>query len=343
MTWKARETGEKEHEFKGERPVEDTFGRRINYLRVSVTDRCNLRCRYCMPEEGVPLKNHDDILRLEEIVRLVQAALQVGIKRIRLTGGEPLVRKNLVSLVRELASLPGLEEISLTTNGQLLESLALPLKEAGLKRVNISLDTLQPDRYSFITRGGSIEAVWRGIRAALAAGLVPVKLNVVVVRGFNEDEILDFASLALREPLHVRFIELMPIGTAAGEYFGYVPLQEIWKRLAANFKLEPMLDLPGNGPARSFRVAGGPGSVGFIGALSEHFCSRCNRLRLTADGKLRPCLYWQAEVDMKTPLRSGASVTELARLFQQAVCLKPWGHRLEAGWNEGSFMCQLGG
>ncbi|WP_084667212.1 GTP 3',8-cyclase MoaA [Thermanaeromonas toyohensis] len=323
--------------------MEDTFGRRINYLRVSVTDRCNLRCRYCMPEEGVPLKNHDDILRLEEIVRLVQAALQVGIKRIRLTGGEPLVRKNLVSLVRELASLPGLEEISLTTNGQLLESLALPLKEAGLKRVNISLDTLQPDRYSFITRGGSIEAVWRGIRAALAAGLVPVKLNVVVVRGFNEDEILDFASLALREPLHVRFIELMPIGTAAGEYFGYVPLQEIWKRLAANFKLEPMLDLPGNGPARSFRVAGGPGSVGFIGALSEHFCSRCNRLRLTADGKLRPCLYWQAEVDMKTPLRSGASVTELARLFQQAVCLKPWGHRLEAGWNEGSFMCQLGG
>lgn len=296
-----------------------------------------------MPEEGVRLKSHDDILRLEEIVRIVQAALQVGINRIRLTGGEPLVRKNLVSLVQELASLPGLEEISLTTNGQLLESLAFPLKEAGLKRVNISLDTLQPDRYSFITRGGSIEAVWRGIRAALAADLVPVKLNVVVVRGFNEDEILDFASLALREPLHVRFIELMPIGTAAGGHFGYVPLQEIWQKLAANFKLEPVLDLPGNGPARNFRVAGGPGSVGFIGALSEHFCSRCNRLRLTADGKLRPCLYGGAEVDMRTPLRSGVSIIELARLFQQAIYFKPWGHNLEAGWNEASFMCQLGG
>jgi len=323
--------------------VEDAFGRRITYLRISVTDRCNLRCRYCMPEEGVYLKSHEDILRLEEIVRLVQAALQVGIKRVRLTGGEPLVRKNLVSLVQQLASLPGLEEISLTTNGQLLEHLALPLKEAGLKRVNISLDTLQSDRYSFITRGGSIEAVWRGIRAALAAGLVPVKLNVVVVRGFNEDEVLDFASLTLREPLHVRFIELMPIGTAAGGDFGYVSLQEIRKRLALKFKLEPVQDVPGNGPARNFRVAGSLGSLGFIGALSEHFCSRCNRLRLTADGKLRPCLYWQAEVDMKTPLRSGASILELARLFQQAIRLKPQGHRLEAGWIEGRFMCQIGG
>ncbi|MCG0278566.1 MAG: GTP 3',8-cyclase MoaA [Thermanaeromonas sp.] len=323
--------------------MEDAFGRRITYLRISVTDRCNLRCRYCMPEEGVRLKSHEDILRLEEIVRLVQAAVQVGIKKIRLTGGEPLIRKNLVSLVRQLSSLPGVEEICLTTNGQLLERLALPLKEAGLKRVNISLDTLQPDRYSFITRGGSIEAVWRGIRAALEADLVPVKLNVVVMRGFNEDEILDFASLTLREPLHVRFIELMPIGAADGADFGYISLQEVWERLASKFKLERVQDLPGNGPARSFRVAGGVGSLGFIGAISEHFCNRCNRLRLTADGKLRPCLYWQVEVDVKTPLRAGASIVELAGLFRQAIRLKPRGHRLEAGWSQERLMCQIGG
>ncbi|MBE3580818.1 MAG: GTP 3',8-cyclase MoaA [Thermoanaerobacteraceae bacterium] len=323
--------------------MEDRFGRRINYMRVSITDRCNLRCRYCMPAAGVPLKSHDDILRLEEIVTLVEAAVQVGVRQVRLTGGEPLVRKNVVGLVGRLAALPGLEEVSLTTNGILLGPLARPLKEAGLGRVNISLDSLRPERYRYITRVGNLETVWRGIRAALTVGLTPVKLNVVVVRGFNDDEILDFARLARREPLHIRFIELMPIGTAAAGEAAYVPVAEIKRKVEEEFTLEPLEALRGCGPARSFRVEGGPGSIGFIGALSEHFCHRCNRLRLTADGKLRPCLYWEGEIDVKTPLRNGASQDELVELFRRAVALKPRQHHLEEGWEQPRVMSQLGG
>jgi cyclic pyranopterin phosphate synthase len=323
--------------------VEDAFGRHINYLRVSITDRCNLRCRYCMPATGVSLKSHEEILRLEEIVTLVQAATQVGIRRVRLTGGEPLVRKNVVTLVRELAKLPALEEISLTTNGLLLNFLALSLKEAGLTRVNISLDSLRAERYRYITRGGNIKNVWLGIRAALAAGLTPVKINVVVVRGFNDDEILDFARLARQEPLHIRFIELMPIGTAATRGVTYVPVAEIRQKIAQHFSLQPLEELLGNGPAQNFRVDEGRGSVGFIGALSEHFCHRCNRLRLTADGKLRPCLHWGAEIDVRTPLRLGASQEELVQLFRQAVAAKPKQHHLEKGWQQPRVMSQLGG
>lgn len=323
--------------------MEDAFGRRINYMRVSITDRCNLGCRYCMPATGVSLKSHEEILRLEEIVTLVQAATQVGIRRVRLTGGEPLVRKDVVTLVRELAKLPALEEISLTTNGLLLNYLALPLKEAGLTRVNISLNSLRPERYRYLTRGGNIKDVWRGIRAALAAGLTPVKLNVVVVRGFNDDEILDFAHLARQEPLHIRFIELMPIGTAANRGVGYVPVAEIRQKIAQHFSLQPLEELRGNGPAQNFRVDEGVGSVGFIGALSEPFCHRCNRLRLTADGKLRPCLHWGEEIDVKTPLRSGASQEELVQLFCQAVAAKPKQHHLKEGWQQPRGMSQLGG
>jgi cyclic pyranopterin phosphate synthase len=312
-------------------------------MRVSITDRCNLGCRYCMPATGVSLKSHEEILRLEEIVTLVQAATQAGIRRVRLTGGEPLVRKDVVTLVRELAKLPALEEISLTTNGLLLNYLALPLKEAGLTRVNISLNSLRPERYRYLTRGGNIKDVWRGIRAALAAGLTPVKLNVVVVRGFNDDEILDFAHLARQEPLHIRFIELMPIGTAANRGVGYVPVAEIRQKIAQHFSLQPLEELRGNGPAQNFRVDEGVGSVGFIGALSEPFCHRCNRLRLTADGKLRPCLHWGEEIDVKTPLRSGASQEELVQLFCQAVAAKPKQHHLKEGWQQPRGMSQLGG
>ncbi|MGB9662682.1 MAG: GTP 3',8-cyclase MoaA [Moorellaceae bacterium] len=323
--------------------MEDAFGRRINYMRVSITDRCNLRCRYCMPPTGVSLKTHEDILRLEEIVTLVRVATQVGITRVRLTGGEPLVRKNVVNLVRELSKLTALEDISLTTNGLLLNFLAFPLKEAGLARVNISLDSLREERYRYITRGGNIKNVWRGIRAALAAELNPVKLNVVVMRGFNDDEILDFARLAYEQPLHIRFIELMPIGTAAAGEIAYVPVAELRQVIEEHFRLQPIEELRGNGPARSFRMDGGLGTVGFIGALSEHFCHRCNRLRLTADGKLRPCLHWGAEIDVKTPLRSGASSEELLGLFRQAIAAKPKQHHLEEGWRQVRVMSQLGG
>lgn len=323
--------------------MQDSFQRQINYLRIAITDRCNLRCRYCMPAAGVPLKGHQDILRLEEITTLARVAASTGIRRIRLTGGEPLVRKNVVTLVREIAAVPGIEEVSLTTNGIFLGGLALALKEAGLKRVNISLDTLKKDRYRYITRCGNITSVWQGIRAALAVGLAPVKLNVVITRDFNDDEILDFARLAMAEPLHIRFIELMPIGTAADSAAGYVPVAEIQNRIGQEYYLEPLGDLVTNGPAVNFRVAGGRGSVGFISAMSKHFCSRCNRLRLTADGKLRPCLYWDGELDIKGPLRSGATETELAALFARAVNLKPAEHHMENGWRQPRAMSQIGG
>ncbi|GAF25369.1 GTP 3',8-cyclase MoaA [Neomoorella thermoacetica] len=323
--------------------MQDTFQRQINYLRIAITDRCNLRCRYCMPATGVPLKGHEDILRLEEIATLARVAAGTGISRIRLTGGEPLVRKNVVTLVRELAAIPGLEEISLTTNGIFLGALAFSLKEAGLKRVNISLDTLKKDRYRYITRRGNITSVWQGIRAALAAGLTPVKLNVVITRGFNDDEILDFARLAREEPLHIRFIELMPIGTAAASSTAYVPAEEIKGRISRVYPLEPFPDLANNGPAANFRLVGGRGSVGFITPMSNHFCSRCNRLRLTADGKLRPCLYWDGEIDIKGPLRAGAPETELAAIFARAVSLKPAEHHMENGWRQPRAMSQIGG
>ncbi|OIQ60007.1 cyclic pyranopterin monophosphate synthase [Moorella thermoacetica] len=323
--------------------MQDTFHRQINYLRIAITDRCNLRCRYCMPATGVPLKGHQDILRLEEIVTLARVAAGLGITRIRLTGGEPLVRKNVVTLVRELAAIPGLEEISLTTNGIFLGTMAFSLKEAGLKRVNISLDTLKKDRYRYITRCGNITSVWQGILAALAAGLTPVKLNVVITRGFNDDEILDFARLAREEPLHIRFIELMPIGTAAASGAGYVPAEEIMGRISRIYPLEPLPDLATSGPAVNFRLDGGRGSVGFITAMSNHFCSRCNRLRLTADGKLRPCLYWDGEIDIKGPLRAGAPEAELAAIFTRAVSLKPAEHCMKNGWRQSRAMSQIGG
>ncbi len=323
--------------------MQDTFQRQVNYLRIAITDRCNLRCRYCMPATGVPLKNHDDILRLEEIVTLARVAGSTGIKRIRLTGGEPLVRKNVVTLVRQLAALPAIEELSLTTNGILLGGLAHPLKDAGLKRVNISLDTLKKDRYRYITRRGNLASVWQGIHAALAAGLAPVKLNVVIIRGFNDGEVLDFARLAVAEPLHVRFIELMPIGAAAASSSGYVAIDEIKSRINAAYPLEPLAGLATNGPAVNFRVAGGRGSIGFISAMSNHFCHRCNRLRLTADGKLRPCLYWDREIDIKGPLRTGATDAELAAIFTRAITLKPERHHMEDGWSQPRVMSQIGG
>ncbi|CEP69235.1 Molybdenum cofactor biosynthesis protein A [Moorella glycerini] len=323
--------------------MEDTFRRQINYLRIAITDRCNLRCRYCMPATGVPLKSHQDILRLEEIVTLARVAGRTGINRIRLTGGEPLVRKNVVTLVRELAKLPAIKEVSLTTNGIFLSGLARALKEAGLSRVNISLDTLKKDRYRYITRRGNISSVWQGIHAALAVGLTPVKLNVVVTRGFNDDEILDFARLAQEELLHIRFIELMPIGAAAASGSDYVPVDEIKNQISQVYPLEPLADLVTNGPAVNFKVADGKGSIGFISAMSSHFCQRCNRLRLTSDGKLRPCLYWDEEIDIKGPLRAGATEAELAAIFARAVSLKPAKHHMETGWRQPRVMSQIGG
>jgi len=306
----------------------DPFGRSINYLRISVTDRCNLRCIYCMPLEGVPQMSHSELLSYEEIQTVVQAAAELGINRIRLTGGEPLVRAQLPKLLPMLSQIEGIEELSLTTNGVFLKKYALELKQAGLSRVNVSLDTLKADKFRYITRLGELQAVLEGIEAAKKAGFEPVKTNTVVMRGINDDEILDFARMTYEDGWHVRFIELMPFKGVAE----FVPSIELRQRINLLGKLEPCAPVTGNGPAMYYRLPGARGTIGFISPLTEtSFCSQCNRMRLTPDGKLRPCLLREDEIDLKMPLRNGASIEELKRLILKAVASKPEHHHLEGG------------
>ena len=324
--------------------MEDNLGRRIDYLRVSVTDRCNLRCLYCLPAEGVPLVDRGRILSLEEIARLIEAASVAGISRVRFTGGEPLLRKGLAGLIRAVAALPAIEDIALTTNATLLSGMAGELKAAGLTRVNVSLDSLQPERFASITRGGDLGQVWRGIDAALEAGLAPVKLNAVLMRGINEDEVEDLARLTLERELHVRFIELMPIGYAAQwAPDRLVSAAGIRERLAGWGDWEPVTGPAGGGPARYWRLPGAKGTVGFIPALSDHYCGTCNRLRLTATGCVRPCLYHGAERDIRDLVRAGAALEELTAAFREAAAAKPASHQLDAGWKDQRSMSQLGG
>lgn len=325
----------------------DPFGRSITYLRISVTDRCNLRCVYCMPKNGIQWQPRADQLSVEEIVRVVEATAQGGVKRVRLTGGEPLVHPQIVEIVRRLASIQGIEEVSLTTNAMLLEQLAAPLADAGLKRLNISLDTLDAEKFKRITRGGKIDRVWKGIAAAERAHLAPLKLNTVIVGGLNADELPALARLTIENEWHVRFIEVMPIGNAQdwGEGFPvsderYVSVQEMHIKLST-FSLQPETAPVGNGPARTFRIPGALGTVGFISPLGDHFCNQCNRLRLTADGFLRPCLLIDREISIKDVLRSGGS---LDTVFEQAVALKPEGHELLVHhYPETRRMAQIGG
>jgi GTP 3',8-cyclase len=306
----------------------DSFGRSINYLRVSVTDRCNLRCLYCMPPEGVPQMPHGEILSYEEIRIVVRAATALGINRIRLTGGEPLVRAELPKLIKMLSQIEGIQELSLTTNGTLLKNYALELKQAGLSRINVSLDTLKADKFQYITRLGKLKDVLEGIEAAKKAGFHPVKINTVVMRGINDDEILDFARMTYEEGWHVRFIELMPFKGVAE----FVPSVELRQHISLLGKLEPCVSITGNGPAMYYCLAGAKGTIGFISPLTEtSFCSRCNRMRLTPDGRLRPCLLGEDEIDLKMPLRNNASMKELKRLILKAVASKPEHHHLEGG------------
>jgi cyclic pyranopterin phosphate synthase len=324
--------------------ISDSFQRPINYLRISVTDRCNLRCVYCMPESGVELMSHYDILSYEEIYTVAKAAAELGINRIRLTGGEPLVRAGITDLISLLAGIETIEDLSLTTNGILLAQYATGLKEAGLQRVNISLDTLKPDRFRQITRCGNLADTLRGIEAARAAGLTPVKINVVVMAGVNDDEITDFAAKTVTDGWNVRFIELMPVSSNEPVSDKLVSVSEIRKRLETMGKLEPWKVDAGNGPAKYFRLPGASGTVGFISPVTEHFCFQCNRLRLTADGKLRPCLLSEAEIDLKGPLRGGAPVEELKNLISQAIANKPKGHQLAGGARpKGRPFSQVGG
>ncbi|MCC6147287.1 MAG: GTP 3',8-cyclase MoaA [Anaerolineaceae bacterium] len=307
----------------------DSFGRQITYLRVSVTDRCNMRCVYCMPPEGIHLHTHDETLRYEEILKIVQAAAQHGVTEVRLTGGEPLARAGITSLVRMIAETSGITDLSLTTNGLLLEKYASELAKAGLKRVNISIDTLNPEKFARITRGASLERVWGGLNAAEAAGLSPIKLNTVAMKGVNDDELFNIACLSQVHPWRVRFIELMPVNNQVpwGEGFpnpqsAYLPISKI-RKILAPLDLQPVEEKSGSGPAREYRIPGAPGTIGFISPLGEHFCESCNRLRLTADGALRPCLLSDIEIPILKALRAGEDIYPY---LQKAVSMKPEGH-----------------
>jgi cyclic pyranopterin phosphate synthase len=305
----------------------DNFQRRVNYLRISLTDRCNLRCIYCMPEGGIPKLPHDEILRYEELLRLVKVAQTLGIEKVRLTGGEPLLRRGLVSFIRALSEL-GLRDISITTNGTLLEGCAKELKAAGLTRLNISLDTLRPERFGSIAGLDLLNDALAGIEAAEAAGFDPIKINVVAMAGLNDDEILDFGRLSIERPYRIRFIELMPIGEQAGwRPERYLSCDEIKAKLRTLGRLYALGSRKSfDGPARRFRFRGAAGEIGLINPISRHFCPSCNRLRITADGRLRACLFSDHEVDIKQALRSGLSDDDLRAVFRQAIAAKPARH-----------------
>jgi len=306
--------------------MSERLPRKINYLRVSVTDRCNLRCVYCMPKEGLSLLGHNDILRYEEILRVVRTAVPEGITKVRLTGGEPLVRRGLTDFIATLTSLKGLADVSLTTNGVLLEDLAEAIYQAGIRRINVSLDSLNPDRYRAITRGGNLQAVLHGIRKAAEIGFSPIKINTVLMKGTNDDEILNFARATLRWPYQVRFIELMPIGQNGADAADYVSNDVAREQIAQEFPLEYLGndgDRDNRGPARRYRIEGAPGEIGFISPISHEFCSDCNRLRLTADGHLRGCLFSDEEIDLKQELRIGCEDRVLKALIRKAIASKP--------------------
>lgn len=333
--------------------MRDSHGRVIDYLRISLTDRCNFRCIYCMPEEGVKQMQHDEILRIEEILRVVRVAADMGVSKIRLTGGEPLVRKGVVDLVRGIAATPGIDKVSLTTNGVLLPRMAAELKEAGLSRVNISLDTLDAAQFTQITRCGTIDQTLNGIDAALEYGFDPVKVNAVVVRSLNQD-LLAFARLSVDRPLHVRFIEYMPVGDSTGATgCGWgrqdvIPSDEVIETInrraaeAGLSQLQPAKERPeGWGPARYYAFPDGQGTVGVISPLSRHFCSECNRLRLTADGKIRPCLFSDDEYDVRNALRTSDDDAAVRKVLLEALGAKPDEHHDKVGTERG--MSQIGG
>ena len=317
--------------------MQDIYGRRVNYLRLSVTELCNLRCRYCMPEEGVCKKRHEDMLTEDEMVEAVEIFAGLGIDKVRITGGDPLVKKNIVSICQRIAKIPQIRELCLTTNGLNMPSLAKPLRDAGVDRVNISLDTLNPEKYHYITRWGHIEDAISGIEAALDAGFKKVKLNTVLVGGFNDDEIGDLTNLTRKYPVDVRFIELMPIGGSRD--FGphaYIPNSRVLETLP---ELEPQTH--DGSVARLYRLPGAQGNVGLISPISNHFCSQCNRMRLTADGKLKPCLHSADEYPIK-----GLPPEEIAAQFRRAVAAKPQQHcKLSARDPSESLrgMSQIGG
>jgi GTP 3',8-cyclase len=322
----------------------DSHGRNINYLRLAVTDRCNMRCFYCMPKEGIVKTVHQAILSYEELLLVAQTAVELGIEKIRVTGGEPLVRKGLVGFLERLSSIPGLRELVLTTNGTLLRELALPLRRAGVARLNISLDSLDPENFSLITRGGDLTRVLDGIAAAEQAGFPPVKINMVVMRGVNDHELLRFAALSIDKPYTVRFIEYMPTLQDQGWQAQSMPGSEIVQRIAGRYPLLPLVSSELAGPARNFKIEGAAGAIGVITPVSGHFCDSCNRIRVTATGQVRGCLFSERGVDLK-PMLSGPDSSLLGETLRAIVTQKPGRHQLDEG-GEGQLrvnMSRVGG
>lgn len=326
-------------------PMSDSYGRRINYLRISLTDACNLRCVYCMPED-MNFRPRHELMSDEEILFLVKVGASLGVNKVRLTGGEPTIRPNVVEIVRGIAQTPGIKDLAMTTNGLLLPKLAKPLAEAGLKRVNISIDTLNAAKFKQITRWGKLDDVWASIQAAEAAGLTPVKLNSVVVRNFNDGEdMIELARLTLENDWDVRFIEMMPFGEITDfQQTNVVTYKEMRDRIESVFGPLEEATYDFLDPSRPFRIPGAMGTLGFISSVTEPFCQGCGRVRLTADGKLRLCLLRDDEVDLLTPLRAGASFEEMRVLMREGAFHKPWGHGLDQGViSENRAMNQIGG
>lgn len=312
-------------------PLIDNHNRTIDYLRISITDRCNLNCLYCVPFDGRTKLPMADILSYEEMFTIVQAAVAVGVTKIRITGGEPLMRKEMIHFCRLLSSLPEIIDLSLTTNGLLLAPMAKELKAAGVHRINISLDTLDARRYKAITGKDGLGKVLDGIKQAETAGLAPIKINMVPMRGINEHEVVEMARWTLTNPIDIRFIELMPTSGWAKEKHDrlFIPIDEIRQSVETLGPLTPINHIKTRGPANYARLENAQGRIGFIAALSHHFCNTCNRLRLTADGQLRACLFAEAEADLKTPLRNGASLNTLQQIIQSTAAAKPKGHALD--------------
>ena len=313
----------------------DQFGRTVQYLRISVTDKCNLRCVYCMPMEGLPWLKREDLLSYEEIEQIVRVMAPMGLERVRITGGEPLVRQDLPELVKLLAAVPGIRDLSLSTNAVLLADQADALKAAGIDRMNVSLDSLRPDRVDAIARRpGSYPKIMEGLEAAEEAGFAPIKVNVVLIKGQNDDEIRDFAEITRERPWHIRFIEMMPTGAnlelSASQF---VSCADALRQVGEIDALEPVAGPSGNGPARYYQFAGAPGTIGVITPMSHNYCDRCNRMRLTADGQLRPCLFGDIQTNLRDPLRSGA---DLVPLIEDTLRIKPERHYLIQGSAVGS-------
>ncbi|UCE01020.1 MAG: GTP 3',8-cyclase MoaA [Chloroflexota bacterium] len=310
----------------------DKFGRSISYLRISLTDHCNLRCVYCMPED-MTFRPNAELMQDDEIILFTRLFASLGFHKFRLTGGEPTVRANIVELVQQISDTPGVQSLTITTNGILLSKLAEPLAKAGLDRVNISLDTLDPEKFRRLTRWGNLEDVWAGVQAAEKVGLTPIKINAVVVRGYNERDVLEIARLTLEHPWQVRFIEMMPFAGATDLQINQVvDWEEMFQRIdSAHGPLEIVDGGKLDGEARLYHLPDAVGNIGFISSVTKPFCATCNRARLTADGRLRLCLLREKEVDLLTPLRAGASLDDLREMILEGIWHKPWGHGLEQG------------